>query len=365
MYLSATLTGYIARRFALAVLAMVLVMAAVIFLVDTVELLRRASSKPDATFAIVIGMSLLKLPNMIEQSLGFAVLFGGMFCLVKLTRHHELVVVRAAGVSVWQFLLPAVAVAFTIGVVKVTLLNYVSALLLAEYELKENEIIRGQSSLLAVSSSGLWLRQANEAGDHAVIHATAVDPDDLSLKDVVIFRFRGEDQFLDRIDAESAKLGDGNWLLEDAWLTGPTRPGEKIASVKVPTNLTIDQIKDSFASPETITFWQLPRFIKVLDATGLSSVPHRLHFSALLADPLLLIAMVLIAAAFSLRHTRRGGTIFLVVIGVLSAFALYMLTNVIHALGLGGNLPVILAGWTPASVSLALGAALLMHLEDG
>lgn len=365
MYLSATLTGYVARQFASAVLAMVLIMAAVIFLVDSVELLRRASSKPDATFAIVIGMSLLKLPNMIEQSLGFAVLFGGMFCLVKLTRHQELVVVRAAGVSVWQFLLPAVAVAFTIGAVKVTLLNPISALLLAEYELKENEIIRGQPSLLAVSSSGLWLRQANDAGDHAVIHATAVDPDDLSLKDVIIFQFRGEDQFLGRIDAESARLEDGYWLLEDAWLTGPTRPGEKVAAVKVPTNLTIDQIKDSFASPETITFWQLPRFIKVLDATGLSSVPHRLHFSALLADPLLLVAMVLFAAVFSLRSTRSGGTITLVVFGVLSAFALYLLTNVIQALGLGGNLPVILAGWTPACVSLALSTTLLMHFEDG
>ncbi len=55
----------------------------------------------------------------------------------------------------------------------------------------------------------------------------------------------------------------------------------------------------------------------------------------------------------------------MVVIGVLSAFALYMLTNVIHALGLGGNLPVILAGWTPACVSLALSATLLMHFEDG
>lgn len=155
MYLSATLTGYIARQFALAVLAMVLVMGAVIFLVDTVELLRRASSStsPDATFAIVVGMSLLKLPNLIEQSLGFSVLFGGMFCLVKLTRHHELVVVRTAGVSVWQFLLPAVVVAFSIGVIKVTLLNPVSALLLAEYELKENEFIRGQPSLLTVSSS--------------------------------------------------------------------------------------------------------------------------------------------------------------------------------------------------------------------
>lgn len=365
MFLSSTLTAYIGRQFLLWVIAIFLAMTAVILLVDTVELLRRASSKPDATFGIVLGMSLLKLPHLIEQALGFAVLFGGMICFVRLTRYHELVVVRAAGVSVWQFLLPAVAAAFAIGIVKVAIFNPISAVLLTEYEIQANQYIRGRPSLLTVSSTGLWLRQADEAGDHAVIHAASVNPDDFSLRDVVIFQYRGDDQFVGRIDAATAHLRDGHWLLQDAWLTGPTKPGEKVSSINVPTKLTMKQIQDSFASPETITFWQLPRFIEVLDATGLSSVPHRLHWHALLADPFLLAAMVLIAATFSLRLTRRGGTVLLIFSGALSAFALYMLTSLIQALGLGGNLPVVLAAWTPAGVTSALGLAMLMHLEDG
>ena len=51
--------------------------------------------------------------------------------------------------------------------------------------------------------------------------------------------------------------------------------------------------------------------------------------------------------------------------GVLTAFLLFIVTNVVHAIGLGGGVPVALAAWTPAGVSLMVGIALLMHLEDG
>jgi len=80
---------------------------------------------------------------------------------------------------------------------------------------------------------------------------------------------------------------------------------------------------------------------------------------------MLLAAMVLIAAVFSLRLTRRGGTVLLIGAGVLASFLLFLLTNVIQALGLGSNVPVILAAWTPAGVSLMAGLAMLLHLEDG
>ena len=75
--------------------------------------------------------------------------------------------------------------------------------------------------------------------------------------------------------------------------------------------------------------------------------------------------MVMIAASFSMRLTRRGGAPLLIGAGVLTTFLLFILTEVVHAIGLGGGVPVVLAAWTPAGVSLMAGIALLMHLEDG
>ena len=129
--------------------------------------------------------------------------------------------------------------------------------------------------------------------------------------------------------------------------------------------MTISQIQESFAPPETMSFWDLPGFIETLEAAGFSAVKHRIHWQSILATPMLLCAMVLIAATFSLRLTRRGGTGLLVLGGMFAGFLLFFLTDVVLALGMSGSIPVILAAWAPAGVFTLLGLAMLLHLEDG
>lgn len=365
MTLSKTLFFYIARQFMLWFLAVFLTMVAVIILVDTVELLRRSSSKLDATTAIVTSMALLRAPYLAQEAIPFAAMFGGILTYFRLTRNHELVVIRSAGVSVWQFMLPALLVVVMIGVAKVTLLNPLSSLLLSQFEEMEGRFLTGRSSLLAVSSSGIWLRQSYDETGLAVIHAESIEPNSIELREVIVFLLADEDRFIGRIDAKTAHLGEGQWVFTDAWLTGPEKPGEFVTSFQLATELTSDKIQDSFASPETVSFWSLPRFIKVLEETGFSGLSHRLQLHTLLAEPVLLIAMVMIAASFSMRLSRRGGAPLLLGAGVLTAFLLFIVTNVVHAIGLGGGVPVALAAWTPAGVSLMAGVALLMHLEDG
>ena len=365
MTLSPTLFIYIGRQFLLWFLAVFFVMIAIIILVDAVELLRRSSTKVDATMAIVTSMALLRAPFLAQEAVPFAAMFGGILTYFRLTRNHELVVIRSAGVSVWQFMLPALLVVVMIGVVKVTLLNPLSSLLLTKFEQLEGEYLTGRSSLLAVSSSGIWLRQTYGENGRAVIHAESIEPDNVELQQVIVFLLADEDRFIGRIDAKTARLSDGKWDITDAWLTGPEKPGEFVSSHSLATDLTSDKIQNSFASPETVSFWSLPRFIKILEETGFSALPHRLQLHTLIAEPVLLIAIVMIAASFSMRLSRRGGAPLLLGAGVLTAFLLFIVTNVVHAIGLGGTVPVALAAWTPAGVSLMAGIALLMHLEDG
>ena len=76
-------------------------------------------------------------------------------------------------------------------------------------------------------------------------------------------------------------------------------------------------------------------------------------------------AMVLLAATFALRNSRSGGTTLIVTSGVLFGFMLYFFSDVVFALGLSDSIPVTLAAWTPSGVSMLLGLAMLLHLEDG
>lgn len=364
MRLSITFSTYLGRQFLAWFFSIFLLFAGLILLFDVIELLRRTSARPDATLATLIQMSLFQLPHLAQKSVPFAILFGGMLVFWRLNRAHELVVARAAGVSVWQFLMPILALAFLIGAFEIMVFNPFAAIMLSRFEQLEAKHIRGKSSLMDVSSRGVWLRQTSEAG-HSIIHASRISPQTMRLDKVIIFEFQGKDRFIGRIDALTARLENGAWHLTDAWLSGPTGVPRFKASHAVPTDLTPEAIHDSFASPESMTFWELPGFIGVLERAGFSGVRHRLYWHSLVASPFLLAAMVLIAAAFSLRPTRRSGGGAVIVGGIGVGFLLYFLSDVVYALGLSASVPVLLAAWTPAGVSLMLGLATIFHLEDG
>jgi lipopolysaccharide export system permease protein len=129
--------------------------------------------------------------------------------------------------------------------------------------------------------------------------------------------------------------------------------------------MTARKIEESLASPETMSFWDLPGFIELLERSGFPAQRHRLHYDVLLARPFLLCSLVLVAAIFSLRMQRRGGTTLMIIGGVASGFVLYVVSNIVFALGISAKVPVALAAWTPTGISLIFGASTLLHLEDG
>jgi lipopolysaccharide export system permease protein len=359
-----TLSRYIAWQFFYSVMIVFGGTAALGFIIDIVELLSRTSGKDAVDFGTVLTMAIFKLPNLTEKLMPFAFLFGALWTFARLTRSQELVVARAAGVSVWQFLAPPLAIALLLGAFMTMVYNPFAAQMVSAYQQLEAKYIRGRPSLLDVSTNGLWLRQADDTGQ-SVIHALRVSDQGLSLQDVIIFIYEGKDNFAGRIDAKSASLRPGAWLLEKAYVSRLNQSSEFHEKLEVKTSLTAETIQESFASPETISFWELPRFIAIADSAGFKPTNHRLQWHALLAAPLLLCAMIFTAAAFSLRLARLGGAARLILAGVMTGFLLYFFTNASQALGKSGLVPVELAAWAPALTALLFGMTALFNQEDG
>ena len=363
--LPATLAGYLARHFTARLAVLLLTVSAVILLVTTVELLDRSASDRPRPLLDALGLAAMKLPHLTERAVVFVVLFAAMASFWRLTRSHELVVARAAGLSVWQILLPLLAVALALGILTVTLLNPLGSVLQRRLDTLAAGA-RGSESALSLAGSGIWLREGRDrAAGRAVIHARRLDRAAMTLHDVTIFRYDGPDRFSHRIDAARATLRDGHWQLRDALVTHPGDPGRRVARLRLETALTPRRIENSFARPDTIPVWELPGFIALMERAGFAAEAHRLHLHRLLSLPVLLAAMVPVAATFTLRSHRRGGVAALLAAGVLAGFALHVLSNLIFALGLGSRLPVTVAAWSPAGIALALGLSSLLHLEDG
>ncbi len=362
-FLSLTLFRYIARRFLLWLFGVLGLLVAVIVLAETIELLRRTAGHPEVGFGQVATMALLKSPATAQVVLPFAVLAAGIGAYWQLTRFHELVVARAAGVSVWQFLLPATAVVLVVAVLRVIAFDPLAAAMSGRFEQLESDFLGG-SPLVTASVNGLWLR--HDGGERqSIMHADRLHPESLSLEHVTLLDFTRDDRLIERIDADAAFLEQGQWRLTNAWITTPSRPSVFEETYLRSSNLSFPELVESFASPRAVSFWRLPRYVELLEATGLPTVAHRLRYHRLLATPLLLVSMVVLAAAFALRPARKGGVTLLIATGALTGFLLYFLSDVVHALGLSGTIPIVLAAWTPGGIVGMVGVALLLHLEDG
>jgi len=368
----AILSTYVGRQFLGGVLAVLAVLLGVIVLFDLIELLRRSINRPDATFWFLTQLALLRVPFLGLQLLPFAVLFGGILAFWRLTRSSELVVARAAGVSAWQFLTAPVALGALLGLLAIMVVNPIASAMYARAERLDAEYLRSGGSALTITPGGLWLRQADRmpgAGEGAVaiLHADRVTQrgTELELQRVSVFRLAADDRFVERVEAARGRLEGGHWALADAWELAPDGERHHFERLAMPTELTLARVQDSFASPETLSFWSLPGFIGLLEESGFSALRHRLHFQSLLALPLLLAVMVLLAAGFSMRPARRGGVGLMIGSGVAAGFAFYVLTRIVVEFGQSGAIPVLLAAWAPAGMGLMLAVTVLLHLEDG
>ncbi len=366
MKLTMTLSRYIAKNYVWNVLFLLLGLLALILLFDTVELIRRASKQEGVPFSMVIQMALFKLPEVGQLLIPFAILLASIFTFWQLTRRHELVVVRAAGFSVWQFLMPVMGVAVILGLFQVMVINPMGAVFLGKFSQLERTYLERGGSQVKFLRGGLWLRQDDQQGDgYMIIHAAKVKQPGWTFQDVSVLQFSGEDEFINRYDARRASLDRGNWVLGDVLINRTGQAPEKNDSVIFATTLTTEEIEDSFAAPETMSFWSLPSYIHTLEETGFDATRLRVHYQSLLAQPLFLAAMVLLAASVSMRPPRFRGTFALIVTGVFIGFVVFFMSSFLQALGTSHQIPVFLAAWSPALVCFLLGLTVIMNTEDG
>lgn len=371
MVVSVTLSLYIARQFVFSVVAMIASLSGIVCLFDFIDLLRRVATKPNVSTNVVTQIALLHIPHFTIEIVPFGVLLGGIVCFWRLTRSSELIVARAAGISAWQFLAGPLACAMLIGGLSTTVVSPISSAFYRRAEALDQLYLRTDAGPLSFSSGSLWLRQADTEFDPhgvALLNARGVslDPDGvLRVSNISVFRLDAANKLIVRIEAPQGHLATQAWVFEHAQTVKPYETLRPANTIQFPTDLTVQRVQQSFSSPDALSFWALPGFIKLLNHSGFSSIRHRIHFQSLLALPMLAGTMALVAAGFSMRSTRRGGVARMIGSGVAAGFLLFTVSKVAEQFGNSGALPAVLAAWAPTLAGLCLALSLLLHLEDG
>jgi lipopolysaccharide export system permease protein len=358
-----TLSRYFFRRYVVTTMWFLLGMSAITFLLDFSETASRISNFPGYTLGGAVLLTAVRLPLILQQTIPFVALFVGITVLIGLNRKYELVVTRAAGISVWQFMLPFIVGSLILGVLTVVALNPLAAW--GQRQATQFETAwRGQDNAMIKALQVPWLRQIS-GRDDVIIGAKTVLENGTLLVDAVLVHFDSTGQVILRQDATSAKLEDGYWQLNNVVERKPGEIPVRKATEQLRTNLKQDFIKERLTAPETIGFFDLSNRIAAAKSFGISTKALETQFNSLLSQPLLLVAMTLIAATVSLKFSRFNQSRSVILGGILSGFMLYVVTVLVKAFGSSGVVPPFVATWIPVIVALALGATILLHQEDG
>ena len=359
-----TLSFYIARRFLTMFLMVAAVFLGILLMIDIIDQLRQDGITLGGAFYL----SLLNVPESLYQILPLIMILTSISLFLGLARSSELVVVRAAGRSGLRFLLAPALTALAVGAIAVAVFNPLVAATSKAYDRIKTQD-GTDDSVLSISADGLWMRQGTPEAQ-SVINAVRTNPDGSELQQVTFLTFTADGVPKQRIDAESAKLEPGVWVLHqvktwDLQASNPEQTASTQAELQVPTDLTLSRIRDGFGSPSTIAFWNLPSYIEGLQRAGFSARSYQVWYQMELAQPLLLVAMVLLAAGFTMRHARFGKSGQLVLLALLGGFLIFFLRNFAQVLGETGQIPVMLAAWAPPLAAAFSAIGLLLHLEDG
>jgi len=361
--IAGTLQRYIALRFLGAVIAVFMGVYVLVSLIDYIEVSKKAANA-NASAWMVAQASFFRVPLHTERILPFAVLIGAMSCFLNLSRRLELVIARSAGMSAWQFVAPAVVAALLLGVFATTVYNPLSAVMQEQSKRIEAEIFGAQSRKADLVGTGSWVRQRSGNGQ-SIIHAQTSREQGAVLGGVTVLTFDGSGSFQSRVEAASALLENGNWRLAEARVYSAGMPLVEHREYLLATNLTPEQVRESFMTPETVSFWQLPSYIQMAEHAGLVAPGYRLQYQLLLARPFLLAAMVLLAASVSLRFFRFGGVQKMILSGVMAGFLLYVISKIVDDLSKAQLMNPVTAAWLPVLVGGFTGVIALLYQEDG
>lgn len=303
----------------------------------------------DAAQQMVLG-----LPRRLAQLLPFTALLGGVGALGGLAKHHEIVAMRAAGVSIGGLaagvLLAGLALVALLG-----LLEQVVAPILDQHALMARNEALGNSD---AASRDWWLRD----GD-LVLHISDMRHGREPLE-VEIMEF-GDDHSLKRfLYARWADVLDSDrWRLHQVTIKvfgrRPTVERKEVMDWRPPAKVA--DIARLQLSPESLGIVGLYRYIAHLDRTRRPATQYRLVFWQKLAGAVSVLAMTLLALAF-VFCIPRGGLGARLLLGAVTGLVVFLVFQLAGSLALVAGVPPVLAALGPAGL-LLLGALLLLHRQ--
>jgi lipopolysaccharide export system permease protein len=313
--------------------------------------------KQDYTYLTAILFTLLTVPQRIYEFFPAAVLLGSLLSLGNMAANSELVVMRAAGVSVARIIRSAL---------QVGLLLTIGTILLGEFvapasEQKAQQVRHfAKSSKLALSMrDGLWAKDGNN-----FLNVQEIFPD-MRLGGIRVYQFDENGQLYRFSLASSAEYTGHDWILANVrhTLISPERivtrelPKERWERLLSPDLFDVITVK-----PQEMSADKLARYVEYLKQNGLDSSKYELAYWTRFTVPLSGLVMLLVAMPFVFGPLRSGSGGQRMFIGILIGVIFHIINQTLNKLGLVYGIAPFIAATLPLFIFLTVSIVLIRRV---
>ena len=312
--------------------------------------------KRNYQFVDVLIYTATKLPSTIYEYTPLASLIGCLVGLGMLATNSEVIVMRAAGVSLFRIVLLVFKPVVVFILLAALIGEYFSPYLDQLADSKREYLRKGESAL--DSTSGFWAKEGDE-----FIHFNAVFPGGV-LFGVTRYRLNEQRELEEASFSSRATFNntEGFWVEENVSSTlfvEQQTYTRKWVTRNWKTELTPEVLTLKILPAEALSASSLNNHIDYLEQRKADSAKYRLAFWSKVLQPLAIFGLVLVGIAFVFGPLRQATVGFRVFVGVLFGISFKLLSDILGPLSIVFEMPPVLAVLAPIVICFVIGLTLL------
>jgi lipopolysaccharide export system permease protein len=357
---SKRLAWYLARSFLTRSLAVLGGLVVLLMMLDLLGNSGRILAQPGNNESQLWYYVGLRLPQLVQQFLPFALLLGTLITLAAMNQNSEIISMKAAGVSAHQIIAPLMVASLIIAA--------------AHFVFNERVVTRATAALnswadvnygsippQSGAQTNVWVREGDDLIFARQVSGTGADT---RLQGITVYDRTGG-TLSGILTGDSARFANPGWQVTNARRfdveagTVQTSPLLKIGEGIDPIQFTLAAV-----DPNEQSLWQLRLSIDELEQAGRSIRSAEANWWHKISGPLSSVLMPLLAAIAAFGLARSGQLFLRAVAGMGLGFSYFVADNFALAMGNFGAYPPLLAAWGPFFLFLLIGETVLIRTEE-
>ena len=364
------LFSYLIKIYLKNIILVLLIFLFLVFLVDFIEIYRRASEKVnfndnnDNFITILIYLSFLKSPSTLKNILPISILISSVMTFIKWRQNNYFVIVRTIGISLKKTIFPLCILVLFLGLLSIIFLHPLANYSYNKYKALEKKYFGHKvEESISLSKNGIWIRKKTNDG-FLIIKAQNITNNKNLLNNVEIFKFDNNDNFINKIIANTASLHKNTLLLQKGENLDPKINNKSFNNFSIKLSNKFKTFNLTSEIAENMNLFELYDYILLMKKLGVNYSNHLTQLLKELFQPLLIVSMILICAPLILKNNERKFPLTIMCLTILIGFIIYFVVDFMNVLGSIEKLNPFIAGIGPVGISFFIGCYLVVAFDE-